>query len=186
MAHRANLRSIGQLASDARERRHSPSIVFVCGGNTCRSPMAVGLARSILGPGVTVDSAGVDAAIGAKTAPNAVRAMKEMGIDISEHSPQDVSALDLSKYDYVVAMDSEVASLLKHLGLATPRSLIVWNVQDPYGGDLDQYRERANAIKRSVLSLRKALGLKEADSSDAEDTPRVRGRGRQSRATRAN
>jgi protein-tyrosine-phosphatase len=152
----------------------------------CRSPMAVGLADSILGPGVTVDSAGIDAAIGAKTAPNAVRVMKEMGINISAHSPKDVSALDLSNYDYVVAMDSAVASLLKHLGLADHRSLIVWNVKDPYGEDLDEYRDRANAIKRSLLSLREALGLKEAESLDAEDTPRVRGRGRQSRAARAN
>src|SRR5713226_9354106 len=134
---------MGPKASVARERRHPLSIIFVCGGNTCRSPMAVGLAGSILGPGVTVDSAGIDAAIGAKTAPNAVRVMKEMGINISAHSPKDVSALDLSNYDYVVAMDSAVASLLKHLGLAHPRSLIVWNVKDPYGEALDEYRERA-------------------------------------------
>ena len=186
MAHRANLRSMGPRTSEARERRHPLSIVFVCGGNTCRSPMAVGLARSILGPGVTVDSAGIDAAVGAKTAPNAIRVMKEMGIDISAHTPKDVSALDLSNYDYMVAMDSAVASLLKHLGLADLRSLIVWNVKDPYGGVPDQYRERANAIKRLLLSLRKALGLKEAESPDAEDTRRVRGRGRQSSPARAN
>jgi protein-tyrosine-phosphatase len=111
--------------------------------------------------------------------------MKEMGIDISAHTPKDVSALDLSNYDYVVAMDSAVASLLKHLGLADPRSPIVWNVKDPYGEDLDEYRERATAIKRSLLSLHKALGLKEAESPDAEDTPRARRRGRQSRAARA-
>ena len=185
MAHRANVRPMVPRISEVRERRHTLSIVFVCGGNTCRSPMAVGLARSLLGSGVMVDSAGIDAAVGAKTAPNAIRVMKEMGIDISAHIPRDVSSLDLSKYEYVVAMDSAVASLLEQVGLGEPRSLIVWNIKDPYRGDLDEYRERANAIKRSLLSLRKALGLKEAESPDAEDTPRVSGRGRESRAARA-
>ena len=144
--------------------KHS-SILFVCGGNTCRSPMAVGLARTLFGPQVAVASAGVDAMLGGRAAANAVRAMREVGIDISSHRPRDISVVPIHEYDYIVAMDPAVAKHLEEAGLVDGRSLIVWNVEDPFRGDLARYRTTARAIGTLLTSLGRSLGLTSGDDS---------------------
>jgi protein-tyrosine-phosphatase len=155
-------RSFQLATSDARSpenrvARHPPSILFVCGGNTCRSPMAVGLTRQLFGLRVKAESAGIDAAVGAHAAINAVRAMKEIGIDISAHRSRDLSSVALSHYDYVVAMDPGVAKMIEEMGVTHGINLIVWKVADPYGGDIEEYRKTAGTIKSLLLAFRKSL-----------------------------
>ena len=69
------------------------TILFVCTGNTCRSSMAEALFKDILKKNypdkfkdINVISAGVAARNGDKASPNAIKAMQELGIDLSCHS----------------------------------------------------------------------------------------------------
>ena len=69
-------------------------ILFVCTGNTCRSPMAVGLLEREVGSsgaGCRIRSAGVSAAAGLPASRGAIDAMREIGIDISGHRTEPVS-----------------------------------------------------------------------------------------------
>lgn len=136
-------------AKDHPERRVT-SVLFVCTGNTCRSLMAEALARRRFGEAVKASSAGlrpqrpVDAT-------NAVETLKaEFGLDVSDHVPRSVHEVDLTTFDYVVAMDKSIA---KHLTGVSKDRLIVWQIADPYGDDLSEYRRRALEIMQQVTNL---------------------------------
>ena len=85
--------------SRRRVKRHPTCILFVCGGNTCRSPMAAGLAGKMLGRVARVESAGIDAG-GQKATPEAILVMRECGIDIFGHQARDISSVPLNSYDH--------------------------------------------------------------------------------------
>lgn len=128
----------------------SKRLLFVCAGNTCRSPIAAALAESFV-PEVVVQSAGLMPGYG--IADNAISVVKEMtGLDISDHRPCDVAELDLTGFDCIVALDHMVA---EDLAPALPPhvTLVVWDVSDPYGGSLDQYRRCAELIRAHIGHL---------------------------------
>ena len=69
-------------------------MLFVCGLNSVRSPMAAALLRQMAGEGITVASAGVRKG---ELDPFAVAAMEEIGIDIAAHEPMTIEELEDSK-----------------------------------------------------------------------------------------
>src|SRR5512136_1566111 len=94
-----------------------PSFLFVCFGNICRSPMAVGIARKLLGSGACAESSGIAAGNGALATPEAVLAMKAVyGIDISGHRSRDFAGVDVSGFDFVIALDLYVYGRIKETG----------------------------------------------------------------------
>ena len=79
------------------------SLLFVCGGNTCRSPMAAAMTSEELGERFHVESVGID--VGQKSASlEAIKVMQEHGLDINDHCPRDISSVNLNEYDFVIAM----------------------------------------------------------------------------------
>ena len=89
-------------------------MLFVCGMNAVRSPMAAGLARAMLGEGVTVASAGVRKDM---LDPFAIVVMREAGIDIAAHEPitvDELEDLDGLAFDLIVTLAPEA----HHLALA--------------------------------------------------------------------
>ena len=82
------------------------TILFVCTGNICRSPMAEGLFRQAFkGRGdFEVYSAGVGAVDGLPPSEHAVRALKEMGIDISHQRSRMLSGELVRRADYIFGM----------------------------------------------------------------------------------
>ncbi|MGQ9654347.1 MAG: arsenate reductase ArsC [Thermodesulfobacteriota bacterium] len=76
-------------------------VLFLCTGNTCRSQMAEGWARNILGDTMEAYSAGTAPA---GVDPRAIKAMAEVGIDISDQKSKHVEELAGLEFDYVITL----------------------------------------------------------------------------------
>ena len=118
-------------------------VLFVCVGNTCRSQMAEGWARHL---GLESASAGTSMKPGDSVAPNAVVAMAEKGIDISDQQPSLVDDVDHTTFDKVFSMGC---------GVSCPNIPLDgdWELDDPVGKSLDHYRKTRDAIEAHVRGL---------------------------------
>jgi len=134
-------------------------ILFVCTGNTCRSPMAAALLRDELAKlgisDVTVKSAGIAAASGAPASENAVKAMAEEGIDICDHaaSPVDGAALDRADAVYAMTEAHRAALAAKYPQYAHKLKVLGGGVDDPFGGGPDIYRRTRDALRQHARQL---------------------------------
>ncbi|BAB06717.1 arsenate reductase (thioredoxin) [Halalkalibacterium halodurans] len=101
-------------------------IYFLCTGNSCRSQMAEGWGKKYLGDEWDVYSAGIEAH---GVNPNAVKAMKEIGIDISEQTSDTIDQELLQKADLVVTLCGHAADVCP----ATPsnKERVHWGFDDP-------------------------------------------------------
>ncbi len=120
-----------------------PKVLFVCYGNTCRSPMAEGLAKKMLGEKAEVESAGLMPMFDS-AAPDAVAILKELfDVDISQHQPNDVSELSLGEYDRIIVLDTYVYNTMSKLMKDYSDKLVLWDTEDPFGQDRDVYKRVA-------------------------------------------
>ena len=132
----------------------NPHVLFLCTGNSCRSQMAEGWLRHLAGDRYNVFSAGVKPA---GLNPDAVRVMKEVGIDISGHRSKNVAEFLEREFSYVVTVcDSAKESCPLFPG--TLRSLH-WSLEDPASATGTQearlkiFRRVRDEIKQHVLKL---------------------------------
>ncbi|MBQ2694569.1 MAG: low molecular weight phosphatase family protein [Clostridia bacterium] len=136
------------------------NILFVCTGNTCRSPMAEGLFKKMIDEKYrdacnmpyTCSSAGLFAMTGDEVTANSVKACERFGVDISAHRARRITSYILDETDKFVCMTPEHAA---SLGLYVPSEKIVvlgGGIPDPYGGDLETYIICANAIRTALVS----------------------------------
>jgi ArsR family transcriptional regulator, arsenate/arsenite/antimonite-responsive transcriptional repressor / arsenate reductase (thioredoxin) len=127
-----------------------PSVLFVCHGNTCRSFMAEVLARRKFGDRVHSASAGIYPGEVSQTE-NAIDTLQTyFDINVSGHVPRSLGSVNLDGFDYVVALDKKVA---KNLRGVPKEKLIVWNIPDPFRGDLLEYKQCALRINHEVSKL---------------------------------
>jgi protein-tyrosine phosphatase len=124
-------------------------ILFVCYGNICRSPMAVGIAKHIYGSRFVSESAGIGAsAAGAKPTLEAQVAMRSLyNADISGHRARPISSLDVGDFDYVIAMDFFIYSTLRDGNRIPENRLLGWDIEDPLGQGVDVYKATALKIQ---------------------------------------
>lgn len=129
-------------------------ILFVCTGNTCRSPMAEGIFKKLLSDKNITDiecsSAGIFAMTGDEVTPNSVKACERFGVDISAHRARRINEYILDETDKFVCMTAQHAS---SLSLYVPQEKIIVlgdGIPDPFGGDLETYMICANSIKNAL------------------------------------
>jgi len=157
--------SAGQLEELARCR-----ILFVCTGNTCRSPLAQALCAKLLADrlgctvaelpqrGFIVQSAGLAAMMGGEAAAEAAAVAREMGADLSGHRSQPLTIELLTQTDFLFVMTRShlqtLSSLESHGGpaprLLSPRGD---DIPDPIGSSAEVYRECARVIVQHLEDL---------------------------------
>jgi len=137
-------------------------ILFVCTGNTCRSPMAECMMRALLAgrEDVQVLSAGTYALSGAPASIGAQRAMQRRGLSLADHKSRAVTGVLLDACSLIVGLThNHIAQLhLMYPDCRTP--MIAFDdppVSDPYGGDDDAYERAALDIQRQLPALFQAL-----------------------------
>ena len=153
------------MESDSRPE--SFRLLFVCSGNTCRSPLAVALAeREIarLGWRVEVRSGGVSATSGAPASDGSLRAAERHGLDLGGHSSRPVDQALLDWADLVLVMSPGHLVRLAELGGSGKAALLdafaqgdeaedegmSAGVPDPFGGDDQDYEETYQTLEELV------------------------------------
>jgi protein-tyrosine-phosphatase len=122
------------------------SILFVCYGNTCRSPMAEGLAKRIIGNKERIESAGL-VPIFDGAASEAIQVLQETySTDISHHKTRSIADVQINTFDQIIVLDLYVFETLKNRFPFLSNKLILWDIQDPFGQDIDNYRKAAKKI----------------------------------------
>lgn len=116
------------------------NIIFVCTGNTCRSPMAEYYLKSKNIDGLSVISRGFSC--GEPANPNSIAVMAEKNIDISGHISKNITANDVEKTDKIICMsDSHMQLLTSLFGVENNRITVLGNgIADPFGCDIATYR----------------------------------------------
>jgi protein-tyrosine-phosphatase len=134
-------------------------VLFVCTGNTCRSPMAEGLLRKLALEKqlpVEVQSAGLAAFAGVPATPEAVEACKEKGVDLTTHQSQPLSKTLVMESELILTMTEKHKEMIlkKMPALQEKVSLFsefagvgVEDVEDPVGQPLESYRKVADQME---------------------------------------
>jgi len=120
-------------------------VLFVCIGNSCRSQMAEGFARTYGQDVMVAASAGLAPAPGVSQ--DTVHVMDEKNIDLRDQFPKSFYATDLAEFDLIVNMSGfELPA-----GLTTPARH--WDVPDPIGEEYETHCEVRDLIERLVMGL---------------------------------
>jgi len=148
-------------------------ILFICTGNTCRSPMAEALLRQGLQQKMAknqipyeIRSAGIMAGMGLPATLEAIQVMQEYGIDLSQHRSQVLSQRHLQWADLILTM---TASHRKHIiSQFTIRPNRVYtlaefsgaervDVVDPFGSGIEAYRQSARQLQVLIEAIIKQI-----------------------------
>ena len=155
------------------------NVVFVCTGNTCRSPLAESLARKIATErglrNVTFSSAGTNTVIGSAATDGAILVGLERDIDLSRHRSRPLDAALATDDTLFLALSESHLGAIHHIAPHARAMLLDEfatrgkehrSVPDPFGGELSEYRAAADTIE---AMLDRAL-----DRLVAEQPPEVR------------
>jgi len=149
--------------------RRKLKVLFVCTGNTCRSPMAKIILedmfqRSEMRHKIQVDSAGLMACRDIPASELAVEVFREHGLDLSWHRSKPVTDELILEADLIVVMQASHKKSIEHCGLIRGQEIRLLSefcpgknepqdIIDPYGGDKKMYEEAFEKIISCVQGL---------------------------------
>jgi arsenate reductase (thioredoxin) len=120
-------------------------VLFVCIGNSCRSQMAEGFARTYGSDVMVPASAGLAPALG--IAPDTHRAMLERNIEIKDHFPKTMRQLGRARFDLAVNMSGE------EIPPTAAERIVEWEIDDPVCETYERHCEIRDEIERKVMAL---------------------------------
>ena len=156
----------GVVSEQTLRRLSNLMVLLVCTGNTCRSPMAEALCRKMIADklgcapadlmdrGVLVMSAGLSAMLGSRAAAEAVTTMGQLGLNLSDHESQQLTAQLVRHADMIWTMTrSHRNAIVAEWPEAASRTCVLGDetdIADPIGGPLAQYQQCAEQIKAEL------------------------------------
>jgi L-threonylcarbamoyladenylate synthase len=156
----------GAISEEKIRRFATVNILFVCTGNTCRSPMAEGLAKKAIAEklkcnidrladmGYKTTSAGVAAVNGFAVSPESVRFCASRGIDIASHRSRRLTSGMLDDADYIFAMSpGHLDGIIRSAPAAAVKCQLLeagGNIDDPIGGGPEIYTAVGSTIERAI------------------------------------
>ena len=139
---------------DAPARTTRPqAVLFTCGQNAVRSPMAAGLFRELFGKRIYVASAGVQKG---ELDPFVVAVMNEIGIDVSRHKPitfEELEDLEGLNFDLIVSLSPEAHHKALDLTRTVAAEVEYWPTPDPtvVQGSRDQVLDAYRAVRDGLM-----------------------------------
>lgn len=137
-------------------------ILFVCTGNTCRSPMAEAMLKSMNIPGIEVKSAGIFAENGGNASANAIKVLDEFNIP-HQHQSSQLNEELIAWADYILTMtDGHKQTIAGRYPRAIEKTFTLkefakmegyTDISDPYGGSVDTYRKTFLQMKEAIEKI---------------------------------
>jgi len=145
------------------DRSLTLNILFVCSGNTCRSPMAMGIMRKYLPyylrRNIRIKSRGINAIPLEPISENAKKVLEEIGVDVSFHKAKNVDKEVLEWADFIYVMERRQFSEISKFGFGNKVRLLspTYEIPDPYGKDLSYYRKILKMLKKPIKKIIKDI-----------------------------
>lgn len=146
-------------------------VIFVCTGNTCRSPMAEGFARDFINEyhgDIEAISRGVMVREGSFANENAITAMDSYSLDIRDHQSKGLKQFDIDEETLILGLTSNHVTFIKQNFLVDDEQIFTLkgfagdegDIRDPFGMSQDVYNACAKEIRTAVkASIEKMLNI---------------------------